>query len=256
MAFTEHKQQMSNVLQREYEGLAEKLSMFGYFENHDLKEIQNCIALIESKILWLRDYLDTQALLRKEDEIYFFKEVKPKFYCLLIFYIKIYKIELRRPIAGKKIVKAYLQKELNYLNHYFETNQEFYQYLRSGETYLDEEYFTRKPIGEKIRCKLSIIDADRKFSTAYDFILSKIRAHEMLQEYLHTNIEKLKKKIKVGSGSQNTVSKLNWTASLAALNELIYGLKAVGAINNGNVTVSEIAECFEQMFQKKSRQHL
>ena len=48
--------------------------------------------------------------------------------------------------------------------------------------------------------------------------------------------------------SQNTKFKLQWTASLSSLNELIYSLKASGAINNGNVGVGQIAEAFEELF--------
>jgi len=39
-----------------------------------------------------------------------------------------------------------------------------------------------------------------------------------------------------------------WTGSLAWLNELIYSLKEAGVINNGNITVSEIALALQQAF--------
>ena len=40
---------------------------------------------------------------------------------------------------------------------------------------------------------------------------------------------------------------LNWTGSKTDLIELIYGLHASGAINNGNVEIKDIAILFQEM---------
>jgi len=43
-------------------------------------------------------------------------------------------------------------------------------------------------------------------------------------------------------------SNANWTESNASLVELIYALQSLGAINNGNIEINELAQIFEKMF--------
>ena len=47
---------------------------------------------------------------------------------------------------------------------------------------------------------------------------------------------------------RTNVDGLRWTASLTWLNELIYSIKEADVINNGDVTVSEIAMALQRAF--------
>lgn len=62
------------------------------------------------------------------EEISFFKEIKPKFCHRLIYYRKLYNIEMNRP-AGMDKQKEYLSEELNEINKYKLQTAGFYSVL-------------------------------------------------------------------------------------------------------------------------------
>src|SRR5690606_42106192 len=84
------------------------------------------------RIILLKTKFKTDA-----EEIKFFKEIKPQFTSKLIYYNTIFKIEMKRPNGGNRIVKKYYNNELIKLKAFFDNELEFYKYYRSGSTYLD-----------------------------------------------------------------------------------------------------------------------
>ncbi|GEM_PF-1862038 len=64
----------------------------------------------------LKEFILAYTFKDDEEEILFFKELKPKFCYRLIFYRKIYNIEMNRPLAGIDAQREYLCKELNAIN--------------------------------------------------------------------------------------------------------------------------------------------
>ena len=52
-------------------------------------------------------------------KIDFFKNSKPKILSKLIYYNSIYKIETKKPHGGEKIIRTYLNNELNNLKIFF-----------------------------------------------------------------------------------------------------------------------------------------
>lgn len=182
-----------------------------------------------------------------EEEIYFFKEIKPQFYSKLIYYLKLFTIETRRPTGSTAAEEKYLQKELNRLKHFFDDNLDFYQYYRSGATYLDKKYFIRGKTDIHLSPDTYYYSADPKFSTSHDYKVSRIMANELVRIYLITALDELEQKEEhKTNGTQKFM--LNWTAPKASMIELIYALQALGVYNNGAADVKQIATTFENMF--------
>ena len=78
----------------------------------------------------------------EEEEIYFFKETKPRLCSRLIFYRKVYNIEMNRPIGIEK-QREYLCELLNDINKYNGKRLDFIRYYRSDSSHLDAFYFLR-----------------------------------------------------------------------------------------------------------------
>ena len=72
-----------------------------------------------------------EKIMSSENEIDFFKNIKPKFTSLYIYHNAVYKIELKMPQIGDRIAKKFLNKELKKLKRYFDNNLEFYNYHRT-----------------------------------------------------------------------------------------------------------------------------
>ena len=176
-----------------------------------------------------------------EEEIYFFKELKPNILGRYLYFNKVYRIESQCPSGSNDVIKEYLNDELGGLTYFFRRNLELYQYYRSKATTYDTYYFIRGKADIRLCCDSFQCDRDPMFSTGYDHKIAKILANEMLQIYLNKRI------INLGQ-SEAINNPANWTSNKIFLIELGYALYVAGDINNGNITVKEIMNLLGAMF--------
>lgn len=182
------------------------------------------------------------------DEIKFFKEAKPKFLSPLIYHLKVFKIESRKPNGSVEVRKRYNTHELEKLKHYFDNNLDFYRYYRTQSNYLDHKYFLRGKYDVRLTVDSFFFEADERFSTSHDFKVAKILAHDRLQVYLEEELSNLDRK-EINMTAQDAPKvKLYWTESKTSLIELIYALHAEGAIDNGRADIKDIADVFAYLF--------
>lgn len=196
----------------------------------------------------LKEFIIAYRFEDEAEEILFFKEVKPKIFCHLIYYRKVYNIEMHRPVASIEAQKEFLKKKLDCIQDFNDKILDFYRYFRSGATYLDAAYFVRgKPDTEQY-LETFYYERDSQFSTNADFKVAKIMANDMLQAYLLSELELLDNYMRKPDPSSFPKVKLTWTGSKTELIELIYALDTVGCFNNGKVPLIQIAAYFESVF--------
>ena len=118
-----------DFLEKETEGAIEKAEEGIKITKRVLEQI---------RIMFLK-----KKTISKEDEIIFFKYSKPKVYSRLIYYVKLFSIESKRPRSSNKSQIKYFNNHIDKLQNYFNDNLEFYHYYRRGAKFLDEEYFIR-----------------------------------------------------------------------------------------------------------------
>ena len=184
-----------------------------------------------------------------EEEIYFFKELKPNILGRYLYFNKVYRIESQCPSGSNDVIKEYLNDELGGLTYFFRRNLELYQYYRSKATTYDTYYFIRGKAAIRLCCDSFQCDRDPMFSTGYDHKIAKILANEMLQIYLNKRIINLGQSEAI---NKQAITKIpypaNWTSNKIFLIELGYALYVAGDINNGNITVKEIMNLLGAMF--------
>lgn len=76
------------------------------------------------------------------EEIHFFKVIKPRRVFRLIYYRKIYNIEMNRPV-GIQDQRNYLIDEIKAINRYNARRSDFVRYYKSGLTHLGHMYYRR-----------------------------------------------------------------------------------------------------------------
>lgn len=182
------------------------------------------------------------------EEILFFKFVKPKFYSHLIYYLKVLRIESRRPLGSHKTEETYFQRELHRLTDYFDNNLDFYQYYRRGATYLDDKYFLRGKSDNYLFLNEHYISSDPRFTTTHDHKVAKILAHELLRIYLNTALEELQHRENGTKPATSDKADLQWTSSKAALIELLYALQSSGVFNNSSADIKQVATFLQKAF--------
>ena len=214
-----------------------------------LYKAETGITHTEKCIKILRKEVVEKGFSSTQDEIFFFKHIKPQIFSKLIYYVKLYNIESRRPRSSSKYQVKYLNNQINKLQVYFNDNLEFYQYYRRGATTLDEQYFVRGQSDLRSLTESFHFFIDEQFSTCQDSTVATIMAFDMLIVYLQKEIEK--QVSHVGTSKSTTMkqsSKLFWTGSKTELIELIYALQCSGAINSGTADIKEMALVFEPLF--------
>ena len=198
----------------------------------------------------LREMIISYSFPSVEDEIYFFKELKPEILSKYIYFNKVYNIELKCPDGSNDCIREYLSAELDKLTYFFRNNIEFYQYIRSQSTHLDNFYFTRKSIGTSTIPSFESFqyDADPLFSTGYDYKVAKILCNKYLKVYLENRIANLNNNVehKIVKGSKYRT--ICFTGKKNALIELGYALVSSGDINHGNIEIKEFMEYLSSIF--------
>lgn len=171
-----------------------------------------------------------------DEEIRFFKEVKPVILSHYYYYKKLFDITLFDSYKEPKNRLQFYESVLIRMEQYCKKNYEFFVYCMGGHTYLDDHYFTRKT-------SVFSTSIDKRFSTGYDDKLAQFLAQELIKGFVQDAIARIESN---RSGKQRSV--LEWTESKISLIEMIYALQSLGAVNFGKADTKQLVTAFEEMF--------
>lgn len=170
------------------------------------------------------------------EEISFFKNTKPKFIAIYIYYSNVLAIESSKPYSDPHIIKDYYGKERANLLFFYNEQREFISYYRRKSTYLDKKYFVRFKFDFKLKLSAEMYSYDEEFSTSHDHIVSQIMANDMLDQYLSQKIDSKE----TGGNSMVENNNIEWTAPKTALTELLYALYQTRCFNGGQADLAEV----------------
>ncbi|MBK8516680.1 MAG: RteC domain-containing protein [Saprospiraceae bacterium] len=158
-----------------------------------------------------------------EDEIRYYKFIKPQFYKYGVFYKSIYKIVSRYPVGLKKGSKKYYFDCLKDVKDTFDRQVDMFEYYRGGYVNNDHVIF-RKNFEERN-------------------IFAVLQGTQMIEDFLHnaTDPRTFEEKLK-------DYPKYKWTGTKIEAVVLVNVLVKGGKINNGNVSIKEIIDYFSVMF--------
>ncbi|APT23120.1 RteC domain-containing protein [Flavobacterium columnare] len=228
--------------------LNEQINFIDLEIDNPINKCEKAIEIILISITNLEKAIQKNNFKSVSEEIDFFKNIKPRFTSKLIYYNAIFKIETKKPHGGERILKKYLNNELDKLKRYFDNNLDFYKYYRTGSNYLDHKYFTRGKFDIKLALDSFYFEVDHSFSTSHDFKVAKIMAHDLIQVYLEDKLLMMENREPKEKSQGNPKVKQTWTGSKVALIELLYALHTEGVFNNGASDLKDVAEYFENIF--------
>jgi len=232
--------------------LSAQLQAIDLEETDLIKRAQKSINCIKVALDKLKTFVHENGFKNEDEEIYFFKEIKPALLSQLIYNVKINNIESRRPMGSLEIQQNYLLFELEKLTLFFNSHLEFYRYYRMNSSFLDDKFFVRGRQDLHLHLENLMIYIDPDFSTSHDYTVAKIIANDRLEVFLKTELDALS--LKVSNQNLNQVKDqmghnlIQWTDSKTALVELIYAIYAAGSLNHGNCEIRELTAFFEQIF--------
>ena len=213
-------------------------------ENNANFKATKAIKICQNYLEKLKKHVEDNPFKTIEEEIHFFKFAKPKFLSKLIFHVKWYNIQIRKIASDNDTIVKYYQKECRKLKRFSKESIDFQTYFYSGQTHLDEKFFTRNNSDLAFYVEPLYIALDHSFSTTHDYFVAQIMAYDRLMKSLQAEISKLSKQ------NNSVQSQYKWTDKKIDLVELIYAIHTSNSINRGNIEISEIAEIFSEVFNE------
>lgn len=235
-----------------YQQLEKELIDIELTESNIIEKSKVSFQACEKAMMKLKTFLTAYTFKNAVEEIYFFKELKPKFYSKLIYYVKLFEIETKKPEGSVHAQRKYVKKLLAGIKHYSQDNITFYKYYRSGAVYMDGVYFTRDKFDIQIGFDISYFDCDQSFCSNHDYTVATLLANEQLVVLLNKRLLWLDNRQPDSKTSILEEAGLTWGDTKVALIELIYGLQTVGVLYNAKTKttadVSQVARFFEAVF--------
>lgn len=192
------------------------------FNRDELKKRLDTYVALSSEFSKYENEYEFKSL---EEEIQFYKIEKPAFQHLGIYYERVYNFELEKLHGDKK----YYARLLKLMKKDCELIKDEIKYYRSKENHRDEQLF-------------------RKVSKD-NHIFALTKALEMIEKYILKADE-----AKSVDDIISSYPKIKWTGDIAKLNELLSGIKLTGVINDGNITLEEIALHFGRFLNVEIKQ--
>jgi hypothetical protein len=144
-------------------------------ENKDIRvAIECCFNVGQSYSAKVQKMLEDYKFTTGEDEIDFYKNVKPLFKSQLDYYNLVYHAELFKPTTNPGEMKEFWVKEHQKLDRFILDNTDFHTYYKNGATNLDEEYF---------------LSPDQ--AVYYDDLIAELLALERYDQYTQNELSKL-----------------------------------------------------------------
>lgn len=230
------------------DGYFQKLEELTPSKRISLKKSNEGIHLSNNALYLLKLIVEKKGFNSIDEEIYFFKKVKSEPLSYLVYFSEVRSCELLMPKIGLGNQLNFLEKKIKRINKFFNRNWDFVHYMEQELTYLDIQYFTRSNQVFPLYSLPESCYLDPKFFTSHDMLWSRIKGMNKFILYLQEITKQLKlqkhKSLQIGKPKKALV----WSASKAALTELIYALYSSCAVNHGKEDIKGIATAFEDLF--------
>jgi len=205
----------------------------GCFHNKCITLLDLCDATLQK----MKDQVLEKGFESLNDEIRFFKEVKPKILSVKFACRTLMEYEFERVINQEIDVAELQQHYLNKMHEKFNRFRDFRYYVSSSSCNRDEQYFTLAYLKDDYILRL-IPEVENGFSTGYDVLLGYSLAMDFTKEYFEEEIPERK---------QVVYPELQWTGNKTDLVELLSALHRTSVFNNGENDFKRFVLAFSQI---------
>jgi hypothetical protein len=158
-----------------------------------IEEVECCFQIAEKYRVRLIEMVSAYEFECTDEEIYFFKKVKPQFtaeieYLGLCNYVELFKTGVKDDDTSE--LEKFYKKELQRIEKFGHENPVFYQYVKERKADMDKEWFTREERNhEKPELKT-------RSSSLYDHLMGSYLALEKYTAFIKTELENLIRRTK------------------------------------------------------------
>ncbi|OIP52362.1 MAG: hypothetical protein AUK33_01115 [Flavobacteriaceae bacterium CG2_30_34_30] len=216
-------------------------------ESNQKTQALETINYCEAQLISLKAHILSNGFQAPDDEIHFFKHIKPIVLSEHIYCEEVLKYIFRFPSIDTETQRVFILKQIRTKEKFILKHQDLLIYLDSGCTTSDNLFFLRENKTFAMMLNGTSKFMDPGFITNKDVILAKLLAYKKFKNHLHNEYYKITKLDKY-QHQDNNIPTLKWTASKTDLVELAYALHTSKAFNNGNSDIKQITTAFENYF--------
>lgn len=225
----------------------EKLNEINLKYDDILNKAYHSIQLCRELLAKFRREVFTNGFKSLEEEVIFFKETKQTPLVQLIYFSEIHSFEIQFPKIDKRVQLSFLENKISKLNRFFHCNLDFGQYVNSGSTHFDYQYYTRNYLDSYYIITSKFYFQDPEFCTPRDMLLGKFKAYTLLMDYMDKRLYEIENSQNT-KFSPNTIKKIPWPFTNTDWVELVYALKAAGIGRENNLSIMQLSNLLEQIF--------
>jgi len=184
---------MSPEYQAYYHQLLAAIALHRDTGDGEMEKVEACFKSSLESWSKVRKEVKSHDFTSTEEEVRFFKEIKPLFTSYIEYYTYCYHALLFMPAGNLLELKRFWKWEMRKIERFRENNREFCQYIRQGDTYKDTEYFLRSSNTlPGVRTLQGLVhDLDAEITTSHDYLVTMIGAYDLYEKHILAEIEKL-----------------------------------------------------------------
>lgn len=194
----------------------------------------------------LREIVRREPFNNDEDEIHFYKYIKPRFQCWHIYVIELHHLVTGVPVGTDKMIRNYYLEEFKAIDRFLKRYAFAYQYYLNNEMAKDDLFFlcrNRSPFPPEQEHATE----GPGFGTTMDYLFAKFRSCEMLKDFIIRQVRLLYQKVDGTLLSElKAANRRWWSGDKVDLIEIAYGIYYTQRINGGKAEISDIVEWLEE----------
>jgi len=170
-----------------YSQMQEEINELKKYCNNEILLVEKCFSIALHYWNKIKHRLAIFTFKQEEEEIIFFKNIRPLFIAAIEYYTLQYQALLFKPSNDPDELALYWLQQLKRVTLFYDRHKEFYHYYLSGQTNNDKAYFTRSASSADTFKKN---DFNMK-SSSYDDIAARIMAYRQYNSYAEEQLRTL-----------------------------------------------------------------
>jgi hypothetical protein len=172
---------LQQQVRRLYNRTVQQLACYESTATDEKKWIEWGFGITAKAWLSIQEKIEGYQFTDLQEEISFYKTLKPKFIALMDFFTLLYRSVLFQPedTSGKN---EYWKSELSTCKDFLLKHQTFCRYYKQGNTTMDHVYFVQQNNHQPLI--FGVNENNRAFSTSYTFLLARVISVQKYQRYV------------------------------------------------------------------------
>lgn len=173
----------------EYEKDLNRIKKEGVIRKEMLKQY---IFLTKDLLQKFREHVRVKHFESKEEEIHFFKNIKPRIRGQLKLFKTQLDYELEMPFVSNEKQIKYIQNLIKQTEIIRKKNLHFFKYMKNEEFHCDEVYFIRSKEQLLLFTQSEILDTDPCFTASHDYLATEFYYYNQIKTYFKQELHCLK----------------------------------------------------------------